>query len=150
MAQKSQSKTKLRPVQTKRHLISGLKFQAMLDGKTCEFCEATGLKSVWFVYAKHYFLKICLCKCLFRLRETQLFKNSSLQALVSSTRNATLKKQVASRLRETLFFFENRALVYATHYFCSARLATLGAAVPLRRLTIKKTINALVYAKWHF
>ena len=73
-----------------------------------------------------------------RLRETQLFKNSSLQALVSSTRNATLKKQVASRLRETLLFFDNYALVYAKHYFCSAHLAGMGAVVPLRHLTIPK------------
>ena len=75
---------------------------------------------------------------MFRLRETLLFKNVSLQVLVSSTRNATFKKQFASRLRETLVFFENYALVYAKHYFCSAHLAGLGAAVPLRRLTIPK------------
>ena len=73
-----------------------------------------------------------------RLRETLLCKNVPLQVFVSSTRNATFKKQVASRLRETLVFFEKCALVYAKHYFCSARLAGLGAAVPLRRLTIPK------------
>ena len=63
-----------------------------------------------------------------------------LQVLVSSTRNATFKKQVASRLRETLVFFENCALVYAKHYFFSARLAGLGAAVPMRRLTTPKNV----------
>ena len=47
-------------------------------------------------------------------------------------------KQVASRLRETLLFFENYALVYAKHYFCSAHLAGMGAVVPLRHLTIQK------------
>ncbi len=73
---------------------------------------------------------------MFRLRKIQLFKILSLQVLVSPTQNNTLKKQVASRLRETLVVFENRALVYAKHYFCSARLAGLGAEVPLRRLTI--------------
>ena len=61
-----------------------------------------------------------------------------LQVLVSSTRNATFKQQVASRLRETLVFLVNCALVYAKHYFCSARLAGLGVAVTLRRLTIPK------------
>ena len=75
---------------------------------------------------------------MFRLRETLLFKSVPLQVLVSSTRNATFKKQVASRLRETLHFFENYALVYAKHYFCSTHLAGLGAAVSLRRLTIPK------------
>ena len=38
---------------------------------------------------------------MFRLRETQLFQNLSLQVLASPTRNATLKKQVAPRLRKT-------------------------------------------------
>ena len=80
----------------------------------------------------------CLQKCVFRLRQTLLLNNLPLQVLVLSTRNTTLKKQVASRLRETLVFFENYALVYAKHYFCSAHLAGLGAAVPLRRLTIPK------------
>ena len=75
---------------------------------------------------------------MFRLRKTLLLKSAPLQVLVSSTRNTTFKKQVASRLRETLVFFENYALVYAKHYFCSAHLAGLGAAVPLRRLTIPK------------
>ena len=75
---------------------------------------------------------------MFCLRETVLFKNVPLQVLVSSTQNATFKKQVASRLRETLHLFENYALVYAKHYFCSTNLAGLGAAVPLRRLTIPK------------
>ena len=73
-----------------------------------------------------------------RVRETLLFKNVHLQVLVSSTRDATFKKQVASRLRETLVFFENCALVYAKHNFFWARLAGLGSAVPLRRLTIPK------------
>ena len=77
---------------------------------------------------------------MFRLRETLLFKNVPLQVFVSSTRNATFKKQVASRLRETTVFFENCGLVYAKHYFFSARLAGLGAAVPMRRLTIPKNV----------
>ena len=42
-----------------------------------------------------------------------------------------------SSTRNTRFFL-NYALVYAKHYFCSAHLAGLGAAVPLRRLTIPK------------
>ena len=75
---------------------------------------------------------------MFRLRETLLFKNVPLQVFVSFTRNATFKKQVASRLRETTVFFENCGLVYAKHYFFSARLAGLGAAVPMRRLTTPK------------
>ena len=58
---------------------------------------------------------------MFRLRETLLFKNVPLQVLVSSTRNTTFKTQVASRLRETLAFFENCALVYAKHYFFASR-----------------------------
>ena len=58
---------------------------------------------------------------MFRLRETLLFKNLSLQVLVSSTRNTTFKKQVASRLRKTPPFFENYALVYAKHYFFASR-----------------------------
>ena len=88
------------------------------------------------MYAKHYFFSARLTglaaavplRCLTtpknkcsRLRETLLLKNVPLQALVSSTRNATFKTQVASRLRETLAFFENCALVYAKHYFFASR-----------------------------
>ena len=67
---------------------------------------------------------------MFRLRETLLFRNVQLQALVSSTRNATFKKQVASRLRETLVFFENCALVYAKHYFFASRRMGLSRQAP--------------------
>ena len=100
---------------------------------------------------------------MFRLRETLLFENLSLQVLVPSTRNTTLKKEVACRLRETPPFFENYALAYAKHYFSSAHLAGLGAVVSLRSRTIPKNICsrlretlvffencALVYAKQHF
>ena len=93
-----------------------MQFQSPLDGRTRENHEATDFKNVCFVYAKHYFLKTCPCKCLFRLRETLLSKNRSLLVYA--------KQQ---------FFFENCGLVYAKHYFFSARLAGLGAAVPMRR-----------------
>ena len=75
---------------------------------------------------------------MFRLRETLPFKNVPLQVLVLSMRNTTFKTQVASRLRETLVFFENCALVYAKHYFFPARLTGLAAAVLPRRLTTPK------------
>ena len=67
---------------------------------------------------------------MFRLRETLLFKNVPLQVLVSSTRNATFKKQVASRLRETLVFFENCVLVYAKHCFFASRRMGLSRQAP--------------------
>ena len=67
---------------------------------------------------------------MFRLRETLLFKNVPLQVLVSSTRNATFKKQVACRLRKTLVFFENCALVYAKHYFFASRRMGLSRQAP--------------------
>ena len=74
---------------------------------------------------------------------------------VSSTRNATFEKRALASARfvyakhyfqntdrfsstRNTTFFENYALVYAKHYFCPAHLAGLGAAVPLRRLTIPK------------
>ena len=67
---------------------------------------------------------------MFRLREMLLLKNVPLRVFVSSTRNATFKQQVASRLRETPVFFENCALVYAKHYFFASRRMGLSRQAP--------------------
>ena len=86
-------------------------------------------------------------------------KQVASKMLVSSTRNTTFQKLVlasahfvdakrnfekTSRVSSTqnTIFFENYALAYAKHYFCSAHLAGLGAAVPPRRLTIPKNIRS--------
>ena len=100
-------------MQTKHPLNSGMQFQSPLDERTRENHEATYLKNVCVVYAKRYFKK-----------------NVPLQPLVSSTRDATFKKQVASRLRETLVVFENCALVYAKHYFFASRRMGLSRQAP--------------------
>ena len=98
-----------------------MQFRSPLDGRTRENHEATYLKNVCVVYAKRYFSKTYPCKCLFRLRETLLSKNRSLLVYAKH-----------------YFFFENCGLVYAKQYFFSARLAGLGAAVPMRRPTTPK------------
>ena len=86
-------------------------------------------------------------------------KQVASKMLVSSTPNTTFQKLVlasahfvdakhnfekTSRVSSTrnTTFFENYALVYAKHYFCSAHLAGLGAAVPPRRLIIPKNIRS--------
>ena len=68
---------------------------------------------------------------MFRLGKTLLFKNVPEQVLVSSMQTTTFKKQVASRLRETLFFFENCVLVYAKHYFFASSRMGLSRQAPL-------------------
>ena len=87
----------------------------------------------------------------------KIMKQLTSKACVSSTRNGTFSKralpsacfvyakryfQKAGRFSSTrnTSFFENCALVYAKHYFFSARLAGLGAAVPMRRLTIPQNV----------
>ena len=84
------------------------------------------------------YVKQVASKMLVLFTRNKLFKNSSLQALISSTRNATLKKTSRVSSTPNAIFFENYALVYAKHYFCSAQLAGLGTTVPLRRPTIPK------------
>ncbi len=56
-----------------------------------------------------------------RVRETLTFENMPFPTRVSSTRNACFKKQVLSRLRETLAFFTNYRFVYAKHNMLVAR-----------------------------
>ena len=49
------------------------------------------------------------CKMASRLRQTHTFKKLHSATSASSTRNAHVQNQVASRLRETLLFLENHA-----------------------------------------
>ena len=124
-------------VYAKRYFQKTGRFSSTRNNSFFENCR--------LVYAKHYFFSARLAglgsavpmrrlatpknKCS-RLRETLLFKNVPLQVLVSSTRNATFKKQVASRLREAPVFFENCALVYAKHYFFASRRMGLSRQAP--------------------